>query len=348
MHYIITNEGLKILEENGLKKIIDSSFEYLEENMPSSLIYDEDIDEYAKEHNLPDLLEKIEKDAEEYIFKNDSFIMHSGIVYDLLKDKITKDVGKDLKYAVGAYYIYKNRFLDHIARTKYLWRGEQFLNIIEGDVHGDMMIKQYNVSPGPQSDLFGYKPLIQKTDLRLVNGFYPEWIRTLSDLITFCYQIGKPIPFKDNWEEIFYNGNLETIKPRGVASDFIGDLKRAKEYNEYSSISVLPFIDNPLKHISAKDSIFDIKPISSDGGYLSQPFIDKDSLVYLHESERGIEFLGHMWGKQGVRFSYEQIHHAIRGVVTCIQGGASRCSSQDPGLVFKYFPYERFEKELKV
>ncbi len=336
--YLITNEGLKVLEETGLKKICNESFEKLEHYLLTGHIYDDQIEEYAEEHGISDLLEKVE--AEESWDKNEAFIMHSGIICSLLQDKLPKSLNNELKKAISAYWIYNNRFLKPFNKS-YLWRSNASLNQIESDVHGDMLIRQYDITTEP--NLFGDKPLVKKSELNLVNGFYPEWLRTLTDFIAFCCQIRKPVPFKDNWEEVFYNGKLEESNPGEVAKIYINDLKNAKQQEEYSFILVLPFVDNPLKQTNPEKGIYHINPVRSDGGYLSYPFIDGDNLVYLHEAERGTEFLNKTWGKPGVRFPYEQIGEAIKGIVTCIQKGGSRCLPPDPGLVFRHFPYERFQ-----
>ena len=350
MEYILTNEGLRVFEEKGLKKIIDDSFEHLNQNMMQGMPFEDDIDEYAKENNIPDLAEKIEEDETFYVDKRDSFIMHSEIACNLLKDKLPKNLEKDIKNAISAYYLYHDKFLSKFRlRGSYVWRDEQTLNCIMESIHGDMIIEQYDITPDKkQQDLFNYKPLVKRVEWRLLNGFYPEWINTLSHFITFCCQIGKPVPFRDTWEQIFYMGNLRETEPAEVAKHLIEGLKYAKEEKEYSHINVLPFIDNPLKHIKPEKNIFNIYPVRSNSGYASQPFIDKDTLVYLHQVEKGIKFLDARWGDSSVRFNYEQIQHAIKGVVTCIQKRASRCQPYDPGLVFKYFPYERFKRELKL
>ncbi len=346
--YIITNEGLKVLEEKGLKKILDSSFPDLEHHMLIALPYEDEIEEYAVEKKLPHLIEKVEEDG--ILDKRESFIMHSEIICDLLKKKLPKTINKDLKDCISAYYIYHDRFIKKIvSRDSYLWRDENSLNIIEGDIHGDMLIKQFDLSPDPNPDFFGYKPLFKKVDLRLVNGFYPEWIRTLSDFITFCIQTEKQVPFKESWGKEFYNGFFEETKAGEVADYYIDRLKWAKEGKEHSFVQLLPFVDNPKKQMNIEKGLCHIEPISADGGYLSFPFIENESLFYLHqveEGEKGVEFLDAVWGSPSVKFNYNHMEDAIKGVVTCIQKGSSRCQPQDPGLVFKYFPYERF-KDLK-
>ena len=342
--YAITNEGLKVLEEKGLKKILDNSFKNFECDILMGYLYDDIIEDYAKEHGIPNLVEKVATDEFD---REDSFIINSEIICNQLKDKLPKNINKELKDVISAYYIYyKNFFIMAGYKGDYIWRDEQFLNVIKGDVHGDMIIHQYDLSQDFQRDLFNYKPLVKKTGGTGINGFYPYWIEILSHFITFCCQIGKPVPFRDNWKEEFYNEKFEEIKPGEVASGLIEQLKNAKESKEYSFIQFLPFIDNPFKHINTKRNFFHIHPIRSDGGYESMPFIDKNNLIYLHKAEKGIEFLEERWGSLGVRFDYEQIEHAIRGVVSCIQKGGSRCIPKDPGLVFKYFPYEKFNDLL--
>lgn len=341
--YIITNKGLDVLEETGLKKIIDSSLDDLLENIPKSYMYDEIIEEYSKEHGIPGLLEKVKSNNS--LNTTDSFIMHSEIVCDLLKNKLPKNLEEDIKDAVSAYYIYYDKFLKMSGyRGRNLWRDEKFLNIIEGTIHGDMAIQQYDISPGPQLNLFGEECLVKKTDLILLNGYYTEWIKTLADFMTFCCQINKPVPFKDNWKEVFYDGNFKETEPGEVARQDIEHLKCAKEGKKFGWIKVLPFLDNPLKHINPKKDFFHTDPVCSENGYYSQPFIDKDNLVYLHETKNGVKFLEQIWGNPGIKFNYKQIGNCIKSIVKCIQGGASRSLPQDPGLVFKYFPYKKFMK----
>lgn len=339
---LITNEGLRILEERGIKKILDSSFKDLDNYMLSGFPYDEKIEEYAKEHKIPNLLEKVKTD----VINNqiESFIMYSGIIYDSLKDKLPKNLEENIKTAISAYYIYSDRFLKRVDyRGAYLWRDENSLNLIAGDMRGDMKIEQYDLTPEPQLNFLDYRPLIKKTGLKVVDGYYTEWIRTLSDFITFCCQIEKPVPFKDSWEKEFYNGNFEEMGYGEVAHEHIMELKHAKEEKEKSFVKVLPFTDNPKKHINPREGIYSINPIQSQGEFLSHPFIDKDDLVYLHEAKTGVEFLGGIWGNPGVRFTYKQIPNAIKGIVSCIQHNKSRCQPQDPGWIFKYFPYEKLE-----
>lgn len=347
--YLITNEGLKILEKIGIKKILDSSFDKLEHPMLYGHIFDDEIIDYGKEHKLPNLLEKVQADGE--LYTRDSFIIHSEIIYKLLKKKLPKNMKKDIKATISAYYLYYDRFLKQEGyRGSYFWRDKKFLNEIKGDIHGDMKITQYEISPSEQLDLFNYKSPIKKIDsLKLIDGYYPFWIKTLIDFITFCIQIKKPVPFKENWEKTFYNGNFEERNPEYSDREReIEDLKRAKEGEKYSYICVLPFCDNPLKNINPDKNIFHTHPIMSSGKYLSSPFIDKNELVYLHKTKKGIEFLGEKWGNPGVRFSYEQISNAIKGLVSCIQNNGSRNSPQDPGLVFKYFPYKRYKELNKI
>ena len=343
--HLITNHGLEVLEKSGLKKILDGSFQDLEDYYLKGHIYDDEIEEYAQEHKIPDLLERIDDNFN----KNESFIVNSEIVLDLLKDKLPEDLESDVKQAISAYYIYHNKFYNMLARH-FFWRDEKSVNIIESDMQGDMCITQYNLSHSdPQLDLFNYKHLIKKVEPKFVNAYYDEFIPTLIHFITFCCQIEKPVPFKDNWEEVFFNGNFEEGKPGEVAKSDIEHLKRAKQNEEYSWIKVLPFIDNPLKHIKSKKDIFHIHPIHSSGGYLSRPFIDGNDLVYLHLEERGIKVEPHReekWGNPSVRFSYEQIGNAIEGIVRVIQKGGSRSLPEDCGLVFKHFPYERFNEIL--
>lgn len=339
--YLITNEGLKTLEESGLKKILDTSFKDLEQDYYfGGAIYDDEIERYAEEHKIPDLVERIEAEGE--FDKSESFVMHSEIVCDLLKKKLPKNLTKELKDAISAYYLYFNRFLKRVGyRGSYLWRDDNFLNIIEGDTHGDMSIGQYDVSP--EKNL---KPLVKKTQGTGVNGYYSDWPKTLIDFITFCCQIKKPVPFRDNWREVFYNGtfNEEEKEPGEVASFYIRNLRYAKEGEKYSHIGVLPFVNNPFRHVSTDKSCFFVQPIKSSDGFESFPFIDGNSLVYLRKSKEGIKVLEEIWGNPSVRFSYEQIHHAIKGVVSCIQNSGTRCQSYDAGLIFKYFPYKKFEE----
>ncbi len=336
--YLITNEGLKVLEESGLKEILDSCFKSLDDYMLSGAIYDDQIEEYAKEHGIPDLVEKVEEDG--ILGKRESFVMHSKIICDLLKDKLPKNI-KGLENAISAYYIYYDHFLKNRGyRGSYLWRDDNFLNIIEGDVHGDMYITQYDITSEP--DLFGSKSLVKKTEVKGVVGYYSDWPKTLIDFITFCLQIKKPVPFRNNWEKEFYKGDLKEEKPGCVAESCVKDLKYTKEGEKYSHIDVLPFVDNPFRHISKDKNAFHTQPIRSSGGFVSYPFIDGDNLVYLCKSKRGVEFLRETWGDPSVRFSYDQIPNAIKGVISCIQNHGTRCQPHDAGLIFKYFPYEKF------
>ena len=342
--YLITNEGLKVLEEKGIKKILDDSFKSLDDYMLSSFPFDEDIKEYGAEHHLPNLLEKINEDEKKNIPKEDSFIVRSGIIPNLLKKKLPKKLTSEIKDAISAYYIYWNRFLNKgFYRGHYLWRDDNFLNIVRGDTNGDMYLNQYTLKSF-DSTLIEENPLLIKASSYGVNGYYTEWIRMLPDFFSFCLQIGKPVPFKDDWEETFYHGHFEDTKAGEVASYLIERLQAAKERKEYSSIQVLPFIDDPMKHINLDKKIHYVHSVKSVSGFESMPFIDKESLVYLHKSKTGVEFIHETWGDLGVRFYYDQIHHAIRGIVSCIQNHGSRCMPHDPCLVFKYFPYERYEE----
>ena len=345
MKYILTNKGLDTLKKTGLKKILDSSFPDLEHHMLHGFLYEDEIKEYANENKIPNLLEKVE--AANLSNRTDSFIMHSEIICNLLKKKLPKNIEKEIKNAISAYYLYYDEFLKRLTYSgTYLWRDEDSLNIISGDTHGDMRIEQYDISQKSKPNLFNQDVLVKKTDLKLVDGYYSEWLRTLTDFITFCIQIKKPVPFKENWEKEFYKGFFEETEPGSVANSLIKEIKRAKENKEYSYVNVLPFTDNPKKHMDPKKSVYHIQPVISSGGYSFYPFIDKEELIYLSPSEKGVEFLNETWGNPGVRFNYEQIPNAIKGVVSCIQNHGSRCLPQDPGLVFKYFPYERLENHF--
>src|SRR3989344_2449687 len=131
--HLITNHGLEVLEKSGLKKILDGSFQDLEDYYLKGHIYDDEIEEYAQEHKIPDLLERIDDNFN----KNESFIVNSEIVLDLLKDKLPEDLESDVKQAISAYYIYHNKFYNMLARH-FFWRDEKSVNIIESDMQGDM------------------------------------------------------------------------------------------------------------------------------------------------------------------------------------------------------------------
>jgi len=343
--HLITNHGLEVLEKSGLKKILDGSFQDLEDYYLKGHIYDDEIEEYAQEHKIPDLLERIDDNFN----KNESFIVNSEIVLDLLKDKLPEDLESDVKQAISAYYIYHNKFYNMLARH-FFWRDEKSVNIIESDMQGDMCITQYNLSHSdPQLDLFNYKHLIKKVEPKFVNAYYDEFIPTLIHFITFCCQIGKPVPFKENWEEIFFNENFTAEKPGEVAKNNIKELSSAKNKEEYSRIFVLPFVDNPLKYVNSEKRFYPIYPIKSSGGKFFYIVFSGNDLVYLYIAEKGIQvepYTEEKWGNPSVRFNYEQIGNAIEGIIKVIQKGGSRSFPEDCGLVFKHFPYERFNEIL--
>jgi len=347
--YLITNHGLEVLEKKGLKKNLDDSFPDLEDYYLRGHVFDDDIEEYAQEHQIPDLQERIEADSE--YLKNESFIINSEIILNLLKEKLPKNLQNDIKQSISAYYIYYNKILKGFRTQRYFWRDDKFLTELYSDIHGDMQIRQYDINTDleTEQDLFNYMPLVKKVNPNIINAYYDEFIPTLIHFITFCCQIGKKVPFKDNWEEVFFNGNFTAEKPGEVAKSDIDYLKSAKNKEESSMIFVLPFIDNPLKHVDPKKNIYIVHPIYSSGGYTSRPFIEGNELVYLHPKEDGIKvepIIKQGWGNPSVRFNYDQTENAIEGIVKVIQKGGSRSPQEDCGLVFKHFPYERFKEIL--
>ena len=60
--YMITDEGLDLLRRKGLTEILNSSFKEIDHYMLNTYPYEDSIDNYAKEHNLPKLKETIERD----------------------------------------------------------------------------------------------------------------------------------------------------------------------------------------------------------------------------------------------------------------------------------------------
>jgi len=212
-----------------------------------------------------------------------------------------------------------------------------------------MIIRQYNFNLNYEKDLFGDTPWVVKRKPNLLCGYYNNWVNMLTNLIDFCCQTKNPVPFQNNWNEIFYKGDFKEERSGTVAEHCINNLKRFKNNEEYSIVEVLPFTDNQLKHVNIERGFHLAQPIMPQGGFQSQPFIDNNELVYLTKVEikKGIE-LGKMgyWGNESVRYNYHQVREAIKGVILCMQKGGTRCMKHDPGLIFKYFPYERF-KELE-
>ena len=86
--YSITNEGLEELEKTGLKKILDKEFPGIKPEMPTCIVYDDDIEYYEIENNKPGLLEKLEN--VDIIDKQEAFIVYSEIVLKNLDNKIPK------------------------------------------------------------------------------------------------------------------------------------------------------------------------------------------------------------------------------------------------------------------
>ena len=342
--YLITPEGLEELEKTGLKKILDKEFPGIKSEMPTCFVYDDDIEHYEIENNKPGLLEKLEN--VDIIDKQEAFIVYSEIVLKNLGNKIPKKLNQELKNTISAYWIYWDKFVDSY-RRRYSWLDRKSLNSIEGDTHGDMVIKQYNFNLNEEGDLFRDTPWVVKRPPNSLCGYYDNWVNMLTNLIGFCCQTKNPVPFQNNWNEIFYNGEFKEEEPGSVAKDCINNLKRFKNNEEHCIVEVLPFTDNQLKHVDIDKGFHLAQPIMPQGGSQSRPFIDNHELVYLIKVEdgKGIE-LGRMgyWGNESVRYDYEQVKEAIKGVVSCMQRGGTRCVKRDPGLIFKYFPYERFEE----
>lgn len=341
MDYIITDAGLKILEETGLRKVVDENFRGV---TPLSHFYDEDIEDYIEKNRThPSYRAKIEAEieAEESHDSDDEFKIFSYIYPNELArtGKIPKNLPDDLMVAIGAYFSTK-WWTEDISRRAYTFRNNQFQTCINGDTHGDFFLQQYNHVPKKdlQGKLFEDRgPLIKKLeeqDKGKLYGHYDYWIEFLNQLIMFCCQEGIEVPFKNDWEQVFYDGKLPSDEPGSVSEFTINNFKKGD----------IEFLKNCLPRLPGweKQKVNGWNPLEGEIEN-SRAFIIGGNLVYCNQDKEGqIEFACNRYSKPKVIFTPDMIKETIYGTMTLIRDGTGRNQPQDPGLVMRYFPYHLY------
>jgi len=339
MDYIITDAGLKVLEERGLKQVIDENFDELY-YFNLGVMYEEDIQEYIQNNRVnPLLVEKFSKDEVE---DGDEFRVFSYIIPNELArtGKIPSNLSDDLMTAIGAYFLTKSYTEQFTGRGHYAFRNSQFLTCIHDDVHGDFFLQQYNHVPKKdlQPRLFQDRSqLIKKLeeqDCGRLNGHYGYWIPFLTHLIYFCCQTSQEVPFKDNFNQVFYNRQLFPEEPGMMAE---GEIERLK-YQGEEDVKIKECLPEYPGFEKQREQGWEFRGEMEK----SQAFIINGNLVYCNLDEAGeIEFYQQKF-KPAVIFTPDMIEQAIYGTIKSIINGAGRNQPQDPGLVLKYFPYHNF------
>lgn len=343
MDYIITDAGLEILEERGLKKIVDENFkELINEHM--GMWYDDQQEEYARTHRThPSLAQESEQDnfrIGDEKFKVFSFLYPNTLVE---QGKISDKLSDGIMAAIGAYVQTKYN-TEGTFNDQYEWRTPTFHTVIHPDVHGDFFLQQYNHKPdNSQKFLFpGCEPLIKKLkqeDIGMLNGHYDYWINFLESLLYYCCQTKQEVPFRNDFEKVFYNGKFSDKKPGMVADMPITQLKDWTRDAKVKWKPCLPVLPDFQKQVD-------------DGWMLegqienSQAFILNGNLVFCSQDNSGpIEFIHKKYSSPKVFLTPDMIKEAVYGTMKLMTSGrAGRVEPHDPGLILKYFPYHLFEK----
>ena len=342
MDYVITDEGLKLLEETSLREVVhDNRHAALEGSVGH--MYEGDIKDYLETNRVhPSLakkpLEEIEDDDEFRIF---SFIYPNELVK---MGKILANLPDKVMTAIGAY-IKTDRWTNPRYEKNFSFRDSRFITCINADVHGDFFLQQYNHSVDKSELLFPEaSPLVKKLrdeDKGRLYGHYDYWTEFLQHLIYYCCQTKREVPFRNNFEQVFYNGRLPSETPGMVAEPDIRDLiyRGNPELMKGTSPRCLPLYPGWEKQ---RDAGWHPLEGQIEG---SQGFIVDDNLVYCHADAGGvIEFAHQRFAKPGVFITPNMIEPLMRGAITLIRDGAGRNQPQDSGLILKHFPYHLFEQ----
>jgi len=335
MDYVITDKGIKLLLETGF--FADVSREAQEAiSAERGHFYFEDIDEYLRNHrSSPRFREKLLDELED----NDEFRIFSFMyANDLVeRGKIPSNLPDNLMTAISGF-VNTEKWTNQRYRHNFRHINDRFITCVNGDTHGDFFLQQYNYVFDDSEFLFPEaSPLVKKLkqkDIGKLYGHYDYWTGFLEHLILYSLQIKKEVPFRENFEEVFYRGNLPSETPGMVLSPALETLKfRAKE----KKIFGIPLYPGWKKQ---RDSGW------SFTGQIekSRGFIMDGNLVYCDEDSNGnIEF-GY-YGKFSsprVFITPDMIKPLMIGTITLIRDGAGRNQPQDPGLIMKYFPYDLF------
>jgi len=348
MNYIITDAGLSILEETGLKKLVDENFKELLNEHPS-MWYDDEQEEYSRTHRVhPSLAEEDEQD--DLGRMDEKFLVFSFLYPNVLVEqgKISDRLNDTVMAAIGVY-VQTKYHTEGLFKDWRAWRNPTFHTTIHPDIHGDFFLQQYNHKPDDsQKSLFlDCEPLIKRLkqkDIGMLYGHYNYWIDFLESLICYCCQTRQEVPFRHDFEKVFYNGNLPDEKPGMVAEMPIVQLRDWTKDAKTNWKPCLPVLPDFQKQI--------------DDGWLfegqienSQAFILDGNLVFCDKDEHGpIKFTNYgNFSKPVVVISPDMVREAVRGTMELmIEGHAGRVMPHDPGLILKYFPYHLFEKSEDI
>ena len=344
MNYIVTDAGLSVLEETGLKKIVDENFKGLISEH-QGFWYDDQQEEYSRTHRThPNLTEDEQNDL---IRADEKFLIFSFLYPNTLVEqgKISDKLNDNIMAAIGTY-VQTKYHTEGMFKDKRTCRNPTFHTVIHPDVHGDFFLQQYNNQPDDsQRFLFsGCEPLIKRLkqkDIGMLYGHYNYWINFLESLVLYCCQTEQEVPFRHDFEKVFYNGKLPDEEPGIVARMPIEQLRDwTREANWKPCLPTLP----------------DFQKQIDDGWMLegqienSQAFIRDGNLVFCDKDTNGsIEFEHNKWGNPCVTITPDMVREAVRATMELmIEGHAGRVMSHDPGLIMKHFPYHLFEKSENI
>lgn len=348
MDYIITDEGLRVLKEQGLSEKVDQHFSELNSEVLSRGIWSSDeIREYLSEERIHPLYEKQTRDDEIWLSDNDEFKIFSFMAPNFLvrKKVIPKDLPDTIMSAIGAYLLTK-WVMTPFPKRSFTLRNNRFQTQVQGDTHGDFYLSQYDHSiDDSQQVLFsGTEPLIKKLErdktCNYMYGHYDYWTEFLQSLILFCCQTCMDVPFRHNFLDVFYEGKPIDERPGMVAEYKINHFKNVYKYAK---------TDISLQLCLPKYPGFEEQSEQGWGfaGHIeeNQGFIMDGKLVFCRKQEDGpIDFsIWEKFSEPKIIFTPEDIKEALYGTVRVIRDGAGRNAPQDPGLYLKYFPYDLFE-----
>jgi len=281
--------------------------------------------------------------------RGDEFVVFSYAVPNELirKGVLPRSLPDEMMAALGAYFLTKraeyNRF-----QHNFTFRTKQYLTCINGDIHGDFFVQQYNHLPTvSQLTLFGegdlYKELTEKDKGKLY-GHHDYWIEFLKQLVTFCCQEGLDVPYRKNWEEIFYGGKVPSDEPGEVSGFTISCLKNSPRFHKDNP----DLMKNCIPRLPGWEEQRECGWIPNEGGIEeSQGFISDGNLVYFHKNEEGeVGFARNRYRRANMVFTPDMVEQAIFGTISLIRDGAGRNQSQDPGLLMKNFPYSLYDKKV--
>ena len=343
MEFIITDKGIKVLEEMGLRQAVEQGSKGLD-SLINGFWSVEEREEYACSHRIHPLLsEKLsagspvgEKEFIIYSFVNPNQLAEAG--------KIPRNLLDGIMSAIGAYVLTTG--CARIGRKHYSFRDKKFFTDIFGDIHGDFFLNQFNHVPAEdlQARLFEDPVLIKRLcqkDKGGLYGHYDYWTEFLKSLVYFCCQTGAEVPFRHDFEKVFYEGKLPSDKPGMVAEREI-EMLRYYEKNRNKAFKTclpkLPGFEGQMQEGWGFEGRIE----------QSQGFIINGNLAFCRESKTGsIEFMQERWGEPDVFIAPGMVREAVFGAVSLIRDSAGRNEPQDAGLILRHFPYYFFEAQTQ-